>query len=55
MPYTEGATYEGKVITKDENTYIIAPNGVTVTGPDLNDSEEPNSQAHIFGLNGAGV
>jgi hypothetical protein len=54
VPYTEGATYEGKVVTKDENTYIIAPSGVTVTGPDLNDlGQEPNSQAHIFGLTAA--
>jgi hypothetical protein len=51
VPYTEGADYEGKVVTKDENTYLIAPNGVTLDGAGLNDlGEEPRSQAHIYGL-----
>jgi hypothetical protein len=51
VPYTEGADYEGKVVTKDENTYLIAPNGVTLDGAGLNDlGVEPRSQAHIYGL-----
>jgi hypothetical protein len=51
VPYTDGADYEGKVVTKDENTYLIAPNGVTLDGAGLNDlGVEPNSQAHIYGL-----
>jgi hypothetical protein len=51
VPYTEGADYQGKVITKDENTYLIAPNGVTLEGAGLNDlGQEPRSQAHIYGL-----
>ncbi len=51
VPYTEGADYQGKVITKDENTYLIAPKGVTLDGAGLNDlGVEPSSQAHIFGL-----
>jgi hypothetical protein len=51
MPYTDGAEYAGKVITKDENTYLIAPNGVTLEGEGLNDlGQEPRSQAHIYGL-----
>ena len=51
VPYTDGADYEGKVVTKDENTYLIAPNGVTLDGAGLNDlGQEPRSQAHIYGL-----
>lgn len=50
-PYTEGADYAGKVVTKDENTYLIVPNGITLTGAGLNDlGAEPRTQAHIFGL-----
>ena len=37
VPYTEGASYQGKIVTKDENTYLIAPNGVTLKGDELND------------------
>ena len=45
--------YAGKVVTKDENTYLIAPNGVTLTGDGLNDlGAEPRTQAHIYGLQG---
>ena len=52
-PYTEGDAYKGKVITKDQNTYLIAPNGVTMAGSNLNDlGQEPRTQAHIFGLQG---
>ena len=51
MPYTEGADLAGKVVSKDENTYLIVPNGVTLKGEGLNDlGTEPRSQAHIFGL-----
>ena len=51
MPYTEGADLSGKVVSKDENTYLIVPNGVTLKGEGLNDlGTEPRSQAHIFGL-----
>ena len=51
VPYTEGTPYEGKIVTKDENSYLIAPNGVTLAGEGLNDlGLEPRTQAHIFGL-----
>ncbi len=54
VPYTEGALLAGKVVTKDENTYLIVPNGVTLKGEGLNDlGTEPRTQAHIFGLSGA--
>lgn len=50
-PYTEGAEYSGKVASKDENTYLIVPNGVTLEGAGLNDlGAEPRTQAHIYGL-----
>ncbi len=32
FPYKIGDQLEGKVVTKDENTYLIVPNGVTLTG-----------------------
>jgi hypothetical protein len=54
LPYTEGAAYEGKIVTQDDNTYLIAPNGMTLHGENLNDlGLEPRTQAHIYGLTGA--
>ena len=54
VPYTEGAPYAGKIVTQDENTYLIAPSGVTLTGEKLSDlGTEPRTQAHIYGLTGA--
>ena len=54
LPYTEGAAYEGKIVTQDDNTYLIAPNGMTLHGENLNDlGQEPRTQAHIYGLTGA--
>jgi hypothetical protein len=53
VPYTMGSQYEGKVVTKDDNTYLIVPNGVTLTAEHLTDlGQEPRTQAHIFGLPG---
>src|SRR5947208_1186720 len=37
VPYTEGAAFAGKVVTKDENTYLIVPSGITMKGEGLND------------------
>ena len=54
VPYTAGAELAGKVISKDENTYLIVPNGITMKGEGLNDlGAEPRTQAHIFGLPGS--
>jgi hypothetical protein len=53
VPYSEGADYAGRVLTKDDNTYLIAPQGITMKGDGLNDlGAEPRTQAHIFGLTG---
>jgi hypothetical protein len=53
VPYTMGSQYEGKVVTKDDNTYLIVPNGVTLAAEGLTDlGQEPRTQAHIFGLPG---
>ncbi|HTS31961.1 MAG TPA: hypothetical protein VMH81_39090 [Bryobacteraceae bacterium] len=53
VPYTEGAPYKGKILTQDGDTYLIAPNGITLQGDGLKDmGTEPRTQAHIFGLNG---
>ncbi|MGA2267115.1 MAG: hypothetical protein ABSH44_01475 [Bryobacteraceae bacterium] len=54
VPYTDGTAYEGKIVTRDDNTYLIAPSGVTLQGENLNDlGQEPRTQAHIYGLTGA--
>ena len=54
VPYAAGQVFAGKVPSKDENTYLIAPNGVTLDGKGLNDlGTEPRTQAHIYGLAGA--
>jgi hypothetical protein len=51
VPYTAGTVYAGKIATTDENTYLVAPAGVTLEGAGLQDiGEEPRSHAHIFGL-----
>jgi hypothetical protein len=51
VPYTPGSPYEGKIASKDENTYLIAPPGVTLAGDGLSDlGVEPRSQDHIYGL-----
>jgi hypothetical protein len=53
VPYAEGSPYQGRIVTRDENTYLIAPNGVTLKGDQLNDlGMEPQSQAHVYGLEG---
>jgi hypothetical protein len=52
-PYTAGEAYAGRIVSGDENTYLIAPNGITMQGEGLNDlGAEPRTQAHIFGLQG---
>jgi hypothetical protein len=54
VPYTEGSDYSGRVLTKDEDTYVIVPNGVTLAGAGLNDmGTEPRTQSHIYGLRGS--
>jgi hypothetical protein len=54
VPYTEGASYQGKIVTKDDNTYLIVPNGVTIAGEGLNDlGAEPKTQARLYGFSGA--
>jgi hypothetical protein len=54
VPYTEGAPYAGKVLTEDGDTYLIAPNGITLQGEGLKDmGTEPRTQAHIYGLSGS--
>jgi hypothetical protein len=53
VPYTMGSQYEGKIVTKDDNTYLIVPDGVTLTAENLTDlGQEPRTKAHIFGLPG---
>ena len=51
--YTSGEPYIGKIPSKDDNTYLIAPSGITLAGDKLNDlGAEPRTQAHIYGLPG---
>jgi hypothetical protein len=52
-PFTEGADVTGKIASKDDNTYLVVPNGVELKGEGLNDlGAEPRTQAHIYGLAG---
>jgi hypothetical protein len=55
MAYTPGAVYDGKVFYKtDEPTLLVAPNGVTIKGDNLQmKGEEPKSQAKVFAVNGS--
>jgi hypothetical protein len=54
VPYTAGTAYTGKIVSADENTYLVAPEGVTLEGAGLQDlGDEPRTHAHIFGLNAA--
>jgi hypothetical protein len=51
VPFTTGQPYEGKIESKDDNTYLISPNGITLAGAHLKDlGTEPRTQAHIYGL-----
>jgi len=53
VPYTESAAYAGKIVTKDDDTYLISANGVTIQGDHLNDlGLEPRTQAHVYGFTG---
>jgi hypothetical protein len=53
-PYVAGQPFAGKVPSKDEATYLIVPNGVTLNGTGLNDKGiESRTQAHIFTLDGS--
>jgi hypothetical protein len=54
VPYTTGTAYAGKIVSQDENTYLVAPEGVTLEGAGLQDlGDEPRTHAHIFGLSAA--
>jgi hypothetical protein len=51
--YKTGETYTGKIPTKDDNTYLIVPDGVAMKAEHINDlGTEPRTQAHIYGLDG---
>jgi hypothetical protein len=53
VPYTEGTPYAGKIASKDQDTYLIAPNGITMAGDHLKDlGVHQQTQAHIYGLEG---
>ena len=49
VPYTAGADLAGKVVSKDENTYLIAPNGVTHEGrrPERSGRGAAHAGAHL--------
>jgi hypothetical protein len=52
-PYSEGQAYKGKIVSDDENTYLIVPEGITMKGDNLRDmGVEPRTKAHIFGVQG---
>ena len=52
-PYKSGEAYTGKIVTRDDNTYLIVPDGVTMQADHVNDlGQEPRTKAHIYGLDG---
>jgi hypothetical protein len=54
VPYKDGETYEGRVVTKDDTTYLVIPKGVSMSGANLTDMNiEPRTQAHVYILKGA--
>jgi hypothetical protein len=54
FPYTMGDQFEGEVVTKDDNTYLIVPDGITLKAEHLNDlGVEPRTKAHIYGVTGS--
>jgi hypothetical protein len=53
LPYKEGAPFAGRIASRDDNTYLIVPDGVTMSGDHLTDmGQESHTKAHIYGLNG---
>ena len=54
VPYTPGQPYTGRIVSADENTYLVAPSGVELAGANLQDlGQEPRTQSHIYGLSAA--
>ena len=54
VPFNTPGTFEGKILYKGGPTRLVAPNGVTVKGDGIQAlGQEPNSQASIYGVNGA--
>jgi hypothetical protein len=50
-PYARGTPYQGRILTKDDDTYLIAPSGIEMKGEGLTDlGPEPRTQARIYGL-----
>jgi hypothetical protein len=62
LPYKEGEAFAGKVPSKDDSTYLIVPEGVTMKADDIRGEllsaylkdlgQEPRTRAHIYGLKG---
>jgi hypothetical protein len=52
VPYSSGAVFEGKTVSKtEEPTLLVAPNGVTLQGEGLESKgQEPRSQASIYSV-----
>jgi hypothetical protein len=54
VPYTAGQPYSGKIVSGDQNTYLVAPAGVQLEAANLQDmGVEPRTQSHIYGFAGA--
>jgi hypothetical protein len=51
VPYTAGQPYAGRIVSGDDNTYLVAPNGVQLEGAGLQDlGAESRTGSHIYGL-----
>jgi hypothetical protein len=55
IPYSSGATFEGKVVAKtEEPTLLVVPEGITLQGEGLESKgQEPRSKASVFSVKAA--
>ncbi len=54
VPYTEGGSFEGKILFKGGPTRLVTPNGVTLKGDQVQSlGAEPRTQANIYDVKGS--
>jgi hypothetical protein len=53
LPFTAPGTFEGKILYKGGPTRLVAPNGVTIKGDNIQPiGQEPRTQASIYDVKG---
>ena len=54
VPFTEGGSFDGKILFKGGPTRLVAPNGVTLKGDQIQSlGAEPRTQANIYDVKGS--